>query len=169
MSIYFDSLDAFAPLTPAMTKTMLEEAFACGHETVDHDKAHAIVCNITRIQENLTERTLVWPEVWHLFESDPNFGHWEEMFPWVPPGFSMLMLMTWLKKKLFAKLHPDIEYVGSIMDATLMRIWVVQEQRAMDENLDGHVDELASVIDEVLLLDDIEKRLDGGTDENLDG
>ena len=52
MSIYFDSLDAVAPLTPAMTKTMLEEAFACGHETIDHDKAHAIACNITRIQEN---------------------------------------------------------------------------------------------------------------------
>lgn len=133
MSIHFDFLDAFAPLTPAMTKTMLEEAFACGCETVDHDKAHAIVCNINRIQENLMARILVWTDVWHLFESDPNFGHWEEAFPWVPPGFSMLMSMTWLKKKLFAKLHPDIEYAGSIMDATLIRILVVQEQRAMDE------------------------------------
>ena len=142
MSIYFDFLDAVTPLTPAMTKTMLEEAFACGYETVDHNKANAIVCNINWIQENMTARTLDWTNVWHLFESDPNFGPWEEAFPWVPPGFSMLMSMTWLKKKLFTKLYPDIKYVGSIMDATLVWIWMVQEQRAMDENLDGHVDEM---------------------------
>jgi hypothetical protein len=161
ISVYFDFLDVVTPLTPAMTNAMLEEAFACGCETVDDDKANAIIFNINRIQENMMARSLDWTDFWRLFESDPNFGPHEEAFHWIPPGFSMLMLMAWLKKKLFTKLHPDVEYGGSIMDVTLIRIWTVQEQRAIDENLAGIID---TVLD-----DDIDENLDGGTDANLDG
>ena len=87
ISIYFD--DFVAPLTPAMTKPMLEHAFAIDCETVPDVEATVILFNSNLIQENLIGRTLNLAELWHLFESDN--GYFEEAFPWCAPGSTMLL------------------------------------------------------------------------------
>jgi hypothetical protein len=122
IAVFFNFLNSITPLTPEMAKTMLEEAFACGYETVTDDKATAILLNINRIQFNLIEKTLDGAKLWHLFELDPNFGPFEEKFPGCKPGFTMMLSVAFLKKKLFPKLYPDIEYGVSVMDKILDQI-----------------------------------------------
>jgi hypothetical protein len=122
VAAFFNFLDSIMPLTPEKAKTMLEEAFSCGYETVTVEKASAILFNINRIQLNIIEGKLDGAELWRLFELDPKFGPWEETFPRCKPGFTMMLGVIFLKKKLFAKVYPDIEYGVSILDEILKKI-----------------------------------------------
>jgi hypothetical protein len=108
--------DFVRQLTPAMAKHMLEHAFAVDYITVPDAGGTAILFNINLIQENLIGRTLNLSELWHPCKSD-HHPHCEEAFPWFTPGTTMLLSMTWVKKTLFAKLHPDHECRASILDA----------------------------------------------------
>jgi hypothetical protein len=108
--------DFIMPLTPAMHKHMLEHAFAVDYKTVPDAEAVAILFNINLIQENLIGRSLNISELWHQCKSD-HHPQCEEAFPWFAPGTTMLLSMIWVKKAVFAKLHPDHEYRASILDA----------------------------------------------------
>jgi hypothetical protein len=122
ISVCFNFLDCVTPLTPEMAKTLLEEAYACGCKTVTNYKARAILFNINRIQFNLIEKTLDGVERWCLFKLDPNFSPFEEKFPGCKAGFTVMLSVAYLKKKLFTKLYPDVEYGVSIMDKIIDQI-----------------------------------------------
>jgi hypothetical protein len=100
-------------LTPAQAKDLLKDLFQCGYETVSDEKAQELLSNINLIQINLINKTLSGPELWRLFEEDPDFGPHQEPEAWMMPGFSMNHTMTEVKKALFARLYPGVDYCTS--------------------------------------------------------
>jgi hypothetical protein len=120
-SMHFGVVDFLEPLTHARAKTMLEQAFAIDVETVPHEEVAAILFNINQIQEKLIAKSLDGVKLWHLLESDPNFGPFEEVFRRCPAGFTMLLLMAWVKRTLFTKLYPNVTYGASILDQSWMQ------------------------------------------------
>jgi hypothetical protein len=91
-------------------------SFVMNIDTVSNEDARAILFNINRIQENVIDHTLSIAKLRHLFKSNPSFGSFEEAFPWCPGGLTMLFLMINVKKTLFAKFYPDLEYGASNFD-----------------------------------------------------
>ena len=112
ISIVFNG---FVELTPAMASNMINQAFMIDYDTVTVEEATVILHNINLIQENLIRRTIHLCHLWCLCQESGN-GPLEEAFPWCTPGTTMLLLLIWVKKILFAKLHPDLENRASILD-----------------------------------------------------
>jgi hypothetical protein len=116
ISIVFNG---FEELTPAMAMNIIYHTFSIDHETVTDAEATLVVHNITLIQENLIGRTLHLAHLWRLCQ-EAGHGPLEEAFPWCAPGTTMLLAMIWVKKTLFAKLHPNQEFRTSILDTAVL-------------------------------------------------
>jgi hypothetical protein len=110
--LYLD-VGHFEVLTPVQAKALLHDAFQCGYETCTDQKAREVLSNISLVQKNLISKTLSGAELWGLFELDPEYGPHEEDEPWQMPGYSMNETMLTLKKSLFERLYPGVDYESS--------------------------------------------------------
>jgi hypothetical protein len=110
--LYLDVGD-FEVLTPVQAKDKLHDALTCGIETCTDQKAREVLSNIDLIQKNLICKTLSGAELWRVFELDPEYGPHEEDEPWQMPGYSMYATMLTIKKELFERLYPGVDYFST--------------------------------------------------------